>query len=154
MGDDMDFSGMDDSDSIDWSDVEAELQANKEMIKSEAKPKSSGDDDALASLFGGGGGDDKGDSVNSDEGVGVDFLMNIPLTLRVEVGATKMLIKDLLKLDMGSILELTKDVGSPMDILINDKKVAKGEIVVQHEKFALKITDILDKKGRMAKLKG
>ena len=55
---------------------------------------------------------------------------------------------------MGSILELTKDVGSPMDILINDKKVAKGEIVVQHEKFALKITDILDKKGRMAKLKG
>ena len=141
MGDDMDFSGMDDGDSIDWSDVESELQANKEMIKSEAAD-------------GGGGGDDDGGSVSSDDGVGVEFLMQIPLTLRVEVGATRMLIKDLLKLDMGSILELTKNVGDSMDILINEKKVAKGQIVVQHEKFALKITDILDPKGRLESLKG
>ena len=140
---DLDFSNMEESDDIDWSDVEAELQQNREMIKSEATAEPHAD---FPSDFGGGG-------EGVSDSVGVDFLMDIPLTLRVEVGKTKMLIKDLLRLDLGAIVELTKDVGEPMDILINDKKVAKGEIVIQHEKFALKITDIMEQSKRLASLR-
>ncbi|MDT8445537.1 MAG: flagellar motor switch protein FliN [bacterium] len=143
----LDFSNMEESDEIDWSDVEAELQQNREMIKSEA---SGGGDDfggLPAELHG-------GEEVHEEGEVSVDFLMDIPLTLRVEVGKTRMLIKDLLKLDLGSIVELAKNVGEPMDILINEKRVAQGEIVIQHEKFALKITDIMNKEQRLASLKG
>lgn len=144
---DLDFSNMEESDDIDWSDVEAELQQNREMIKSEASAEPHAD---FPTDFGGEGG---GEGVSGSDDVGVDFLMDIPLTLRVEVGKTKMLIKDLLKLDLGAIVELTKDVGEPMDILINDKKVAKGEIVIQHEKFALKITEIMEQSKRLASLR-
>jgi len=142
---DLDFSNMEESDDIDWSDVEAELQQNREMIKSEASAPPEADA-GLPADFG-------GEAVDAPDDVGIEFLMHIPLVLRVEVGKTRMLIKDLLTLDVDSIIELTKDVGEPMDILINEKKVAKGQIVIQHEKFALKVTEILDHSQRVAKLK-
>jgi len=142
---DLDFSNMEESDEIDWSDVESELQQNREMIMAEATPGAP-DDDFSA--------DAGGSEVTSPDDVGIDFLMDIPLVLRVEAGSTRMLIKDLLKMDIGSIIELSKDVGEAMDILINEKKVAKGKIVIQHEKFALKVTEIIDHSQRVAKLKG
>lgn len=146
---DLDFSNMEESDDIDWSDVEAELQQNREMIKSEASD--GGGDGGPAEFPADIGG---GEEVQEAGDVSVEFLMDIPLTLRVEVGKTRMLIKDLLLLDLGSIVELTKDVGETMDILINEKKVARGEIVIQHEKFALKITDIMDENERLQSLRG
>jgi len=142
---DLDFSNMEESDEIDWSDVESELQQNREMIMSEATPAPA--DAGLPADFGGA-------EVSSPEDVGIDFLMDIPLVLRVEAGSTRMLIKDLLEMDIGSIIELSKDVGEAMDILINEKKVATGQIVIQHEKFALKISEIIDHSDRVAKLKG
>ena len=146
---DMDFSNMDGMDDIDWSDVEAELQQNRDMIQAAAGKKTGG-----AEAFGelkveesGGGGEIAGASE-----VGVDFLLQIPLQLRVEVGTATMLIKDILAINSNSIFELKKFVGEPMDIMINEKQVAKGEIIVQNEKFGIKIVEILDRKARMKSL--
>ena len=145
----MDFSNMDGMDDIDWSDVEAELQQNRDMIQAAAGKKSGGD--AFGDLNveeASGGGELAGPSE-----VGVDFLMQIPLQLRVEVGKATMLIKDILAINTNSIFELKKFVGEPMDIMINEKPVAKGEIIVQNEKFGIKIVEILDRKARMNSLK-
>ncbi len=145
MGDgDMDFSGLDGMDDIDWSDVAADLEKNKEMIKSAA---SGGD---LNEASGGGG---ESSAVAGSTEVGLDFLMDIPLQLQVEVGGTLMMVKDLLAMDIDSVFELGKQVGDPMDIKINDKLVARGEIIIQNEKFGIKILEILDKQKRLSSLK-
>ncbi len=145
MAEELDLSSLDGMDDIDWSDVEGELQKNKEMLIDEAEANSSVDMDDLA-------GDDDADQNESLGEVETDFLMDIPLRLTVEVGRTRLLIKNLLALEIGSIVELKKRIGSPMNVLINDKLVAKGEIVVQNEKFGLKLTEIIEESKRILKL--
>lgn len=73
----------------------------------------------------------------------MDLIMDIPLTVTVELGRTSMLIDDLLKLTPGSIVELNKLAGEPMEILINKRLVARGEVVVVNEKFGVRLTDII-----------
>ena len=79
--------------------------------------------------------------------------MDIPLHLTVEVGRSTLLVRDILALEIGSIVELKKRIGSPIHVLINDKLVAKGEIVVQNEKFGLKVTEIIEESERLEKLR-
>ncbi len=138
----LDFSSLDGMDDIDWSDVEGELQQNREMLIKEAEGK---DEPSAAAPV-------ESEAVIESGEIGVDFLMNVPLELTVEVGRTTFLIQDLLDLDIGSILELKKKIGSAMNVLINDKLVAKGEIVVQNEKFAIKLTEIIEESERLIKL--
>jgi len=145
MADELDLSSLDGMDDIDWSDVEGELQKNREMVIEEAEANKSPDSDDLM-------GDDEAVEEDSLGEVETDFLMDIPLRLTVEVGRTKLLIKNLLALEIGSIVELKKRIGSPMNVLINDKLVAKGEIVVQNEKFGLKLTEIIEESKRLLKL--
>ncbi len=145
MADELDLSSLDGMDDIDWSDVEGELQKNREMVIEEAEANKSPDSDELA-------GDDEAVEEDSLGEVETEFLMDIPLRLTVEVGRTKLLIKNLLALEIGSIVELKKRIGSPMNVLINDKLVAKGEIVVQNEKFGLKLTEIIEESKRLLKL--
>jgi len=141
----LDLSSLDGMDDIDWSDVEGELQKNREMLLEEAEEnKAANADEAI---------DAEGSMEDTTLGeVATDFLMDIPLRLTVEVGRTRLLIRNLLALEIGSIVELKKRIGSPMNVLINDKLVAKGEIVVQNEKFGLKITEIIEESQRLIKL--
>ncbi len=90
-----------------------------------------------------------------DEGVmrDLDFLLDIPLQITVELGRTRMLIKDLLQLSQGSVLELEKLAGEPMEILISGKLVARGEVVVVNEKFGVRLTDIISPAERIRQLK-
>ena len=154
MSDDLDFTGLDGSDDIDWSDVEAELQQNREMLRAELDESKAAEapsvDDAFAMAAPAAAAAPA--PMLPDEGE-LGFLMEVPLLLTVEVGKTRMKIKDLLNLELGSIIELRKKIGAPMNVLINDKLVAKGEIVIQNEKFGLKISHILDDAERMRKLK-
>lgn len=83
----------------------------------------------------------------------IDFLLDIPLEVTVELGRTRMLIKDLLLLGQGSVVELDKLAGEPMEILINSKLVARGEVVVVNEKFGIRLTDILSPSERLKQLK-
>nr|WP_249292098.1 flagellar motor switch phosphatase FliY [Metabacillus flavus] len=83
----------------------------------------------------------------------LDLLMDIPLQVTVELGRTKRSIKEILELSSGSIIELDKLAGEPVDILINRKIVAKGEVVVIDENFGVRVTDIISQQDRLNKLK-
>jgi len=83
----------------------------------------------------------------------MDFLLDIPLEISVELGRTRMLIKDLLQLGQGSVVELDKLAGEPMEILVNGKLVARGEVVVVNEKFGVRLTDIISPTERIRQLK-
>jgi len=83
----------------------------------------------------------------------IDFLLDIPLVVSVEIGRTRMLIKDLLQLGQGSVIEFDKLVGEPMEVLVNEKLVARGEVVVVNEKFGVRLTDISSPAERLKHLK-
>jgi flagellar motor switch protein FliN len=83
----------------------------------------------------------------------VDFILDIPLEVTVELGRTKMLINDLLQLSQGSVVELTKFAGQTLDLLANSKLVARGEVVVVKDHYALRITEIVSPIERIEKLK-
>jgi len=85
-------------------------------------------------------------------GRSLDFILDIPLEVTVELGRTKMLINDLLQLGQGSVIELDKLAGEPLEILINNKLVARGEVVVINEKFGVRLTDIVSPMERVQSL--
>jgi flagellar motor switch protein FliN len=82
----------------------------------------------------------------------LDLILDIPLTVTVELGRSKMLINDLLQLGQGSVIELTKLVGEPLEVLVNDKLVARGEVVVVNDKFGVRLTDIVSPMERVQSL--
>lgn len=82
----------------------------------------------------------------------LDMILDIPLIVTVELGRTKMMINDLLQLGQGSVIELSKLVGEPLEILVNEKLVARGEVVVVNEKFGVRLTDIVSPMERVESL--
>ena len=88
----------------------------------------------------------------SGEPASLDLILDIPLAVTVELGRSKMLINDLLQLGQGSVIELTKLVGDPLEVLVNDKLVARGEVVVVDEKFGVRLTDIVTPMERVKSL--
>lgn len=79
----------------------------------------------------------------------LDFLLDVTLQVTVEVGRARMTIQDLLQLGQGSVMELEKLAGEPLDIFINGKQVARGEAVIVNEKFGVRLTDIISPEDRM-----
>lgn len=75
------------------------------------------------------------------------MILDVPLKVSVELGRTKMLVNDLLQLGQGSVIELDKIAGEPMEIMVNDKLVALGEVVVVNEKFGVRLTDVISQFG-------
>ena len=109
-------------------------------------------DDALNAASDEGGGDSVSTGVEDNRLSKTDFsklkmILDVPLKVSVELGRTKMLINDLLQLGQGSVIELDKIAGEPMEILINDKLVAMGEVVVVNEKFGVRLTDVVSQFG-------
>jgi flagellar motor switch protein FliN/FliY len=82
----------------------------------------------------------------------LDFILDIPLQVTVELGRTKMLVKDILQLNQGAVVELTKLAGEPLDIFVNSKLVARGEAVVVNEKFGVRLVDIVSPNERVEKV--
>lgn len=93
------------------------------------------------------------DALNKLKVQNLDFILDIPLKVTVELGRTQVVIKDLLQLGQGSVLELDKLAGEPLEILVNGKLVAKGEVVVVNEKFGIRLTDIISPVERIETLK-
>ena len=91
-------------------------------------------------------------SVEGGESKSLDLILDIPLTVAVELGRSKMLINDLLQLGQGSVIELTKLVGEPLEVLVNEKLIARGEVVVVNEKFGVRLTDIVSPMERVQSL--
>ena len=82
----------------------------------------------------------------------IDFILDIPVQLTVELGRTKIAIRNLLQLAQGSVVELDGMAGEPMDVLVNGCLIAQGEVVVVNDKFGIRLTDIITPSERIRKL--
>ena len=82
----------------------------------------------------------------------IDFILDIPMQVTVQVGSAKMVIRELLQLGQGSVIELEKLAGEPMEVLVNNKLVARGEVVVVNEKFGVRLTDVISAAERVQQL--
>ena len=89
-----------------------------------------------------------GTTVHND----LDMIMDIPVQLTVELGRTKMPIKNLLQLAQGSVVELTGQAGEPLDVMINGFLIAQGEVVVVNEKIGIRLTDVITPSERLRRL--
>ncbi|MCU7892315.1 MAG: flagellar motor switch protein FliN [Candidatus Thiodiazotropha sp. (ex Ustalcina ferruginea)] len=90
------------------------------------------------------------ESVN--DAVNMDSILDVPVTISMEIGRTKINIRNLLQLNQGSVVELDRLAGEPMDVLVNGTLIAQGEVVVVNEKFGLRLTDIISPSERVKRL--
>lgn len=89
----------------------------------------------------------------SDESTNLDVILDIPVTISMEIGRTKISIRNLLQLNQGSVVELDRFAGEPMDVLVNGTLIAHGEVVVVNDKFGIRLTDVISAAERVRKLK-
>ena len=137
---------------ISWEDAMEDLEKQKQMIQASqkaaqasrvtAKPQAEREEAETHLL-------------NPDEGLrslNLRFLLDIPLQVTVELGRKRLVVHDLLQLNQGSIIELTKQIGEPFEVLVNQKLIARGEVVVINDKFGVRITDIISPTERVQQL--
>lgn len=84
--------------------------------------------------------------------VNLDVILEVPVTLSMEVGRTRIPIRNLLQLNQGSVVELDRLAGEPLDVLVNGTLIAHGEVVVVNEKFGIRLTDVISAHERVRKL--
>lgn len=94
---------------------------------------------------------DEGDKEKSTENI--DVILDIPVTLSLEVGTTVIAIRNLLQLNQGSVIELDRLAGEPLDVKVNNTLIAHGEVVVVNEKYGIRLTDVMSPSERIKKLK-
>ena len=120
----------------DWGDALAEQASSKSDTVS--KPK-------LDSL-------EEEDGGRTIEDASLDVILDIPVNISLEVGSTKISIRNLLKLNQGSVVELDRLAGEPLDVLVNSTLIAHAEVVVVNEKYGIRLTDIISASERIQKL--
>ena len=89
----------------------------------------------------------------SSENPDLEVVLDIPVTISMEVGSTQITIRNLLQLNQGSVIELDRLAGEPLDVLVNGTLIAHGEVVVINEKFGIRVTDVISPSERIKKLK-
>jgi len=92
------------------------------------------------------------DALPGDEEFNLDVILDVPVTIAMEIGQTKISIRNLLQLNQGSVIELDRLAGEPLDVLINGTLIAHGEVVVVNEKFGIRLTDVISPVERVKKL--
>jgi flagellar motor switch protein FliN/FliY len=149
MADKMDFESFENLDNLDWTALEKDIKDQKQ-----GDPAGGGGDAAPEAPAGGAAmaADSNAARVatGSKSAIDINYLLDVNLQVTVEVGRRLYYISHLLGWGRGSIIELDRLVGEPLHVLVNNKPVAKGEVVVVNDKFALKITSILDPNDRLA----
>jgi flagellar motor switch protein FliN/FliY len=131
----------------DWAAAMAE-QAEAEAS---ANPASPAGEDVKPAVFGDLNADISG--LSPEAAKNLDLVMDIPIQLTVELGRTRMPIRNLLQLAQGSVVELNELAGEPLDVFVNGCLVAQGEVVVVNEKFGIRLTDIITPSERIKKLR-
>jgi flagellar motor switch protein FliN/FliY len=131
-------SGKDEND-LQWEDVKNELE-----LSQHGKPSVEVKGVAFEEV-------EKSETAKQPLDIG--FILDIPLFLTVELGRNRMLISELLQLGQGSVIELTKLAGEPMDVYVNQRLIARGEVVVVNEKFGIRLTDIISPAERINNLR-
>lgn len=93
------------------------------------------------------------DSDEARQEINLDVILDVPVTISMEIGRTRINIRNLLQLTQGSVVELDRLAGEPMDVLVNGTLIAHGEVVVVNDKFGIRLTDVLSPAERIRKLK-
>ncbi|MEX0830063.1 MAG: flagellar motor switch protein FliN [Nitrospirales bacterium] len=141
----------DDDDSVDMDTFDAEKEM-MEALAQEAAGKSAGSvQTSVQPSVQTSASPPTANSVGSQDS-NLDRILDIPLVLSAQLGNTRMLIKDLLQLGPGSIVELDKLAGEPLEVLVNERLVARGEVVMVNEKFGIRLTDVISPTERVKKL--
>lgn len=96
---------------------------------------------------------DEGAPISKDQVRKMEVILDIPVTLSMEVGRTQISIRNLLQLNQGSVVELDRLAGEPLDVLVNGTLIAHGEVVVVNEKFGIRLTDVMSAAERIKKLR-
>lgn len=130
---------------ISWDEAMEDLERQKQMIKenertNEPLPQQEKPLPPPATREGGG------------PPPNLKFILDIPLQVTVELGRKRLLIHDLLQLSQGSVIELTKQLGEPFEVMVNQKLIARGEVVVINDRFGVRITDIISPLERVHRL--
>lgn len=94
-----------------------------------------------------------GTSDKNENPINLEVLMDVPVTISMEIGRTSLNIRSLLQLNQGSIVELDRLAGEPLDVLVNGTLIARGEVVVVNEKFGIRLTDVISPSERLRKLR-
>jgi flagellar motor switch protein FliN len=144
MADNLDFESFDNLDDLDWSALEKDIKegtAPEGAAPGGGAPAAARGDSNAAKL-----------AASEPGKIDINYLLDVNLQVTVEVGRRQVYISQLLGWGSGSIVELDKLVGEPLNLLVNNKPVAKGEVVVVNDKFAVKIISILDPHDRLAHL--
>lgn len=97
--------------------------------------------------------EDTSQKLSSEEMSRLDSILDIPVTISMEVGRSKINIRNLLQLNQGSVVELERVAGEPLDVLVNGTLIAHGEVVVVNDKFGIRLTDVISQTERIKKLK-
>ncbi|EAR20658.1 flagellar motor switch protein FliN [Nitrococcus mobilis] len=92
-------------------------------------------------------------NAGTDEDVNLDVILDVPVTLSMELGRTQIDIRNLLQLNQGSVVELDRLAGEPLDVMVNGTLVAHGEVVVVNERFGIRLTDVVSQGERVRKLR-
>ncbi|MCW8107630.1 flagellar motor switch protein FliN [Alteromonas ponticola] len=131
----------------DWAAAMAE-QAESEADQ-EGEPQGEGDDVQVAEL------DELKDDapITQEEKKKLDTILDIPVTISMEVGRSQISIRNLLQLNQGSVVELDRVAGEPLDVLVNGTLIAHGEVVVVNDKFGIRLTDVISQIERIKKLR-
>jgi flagellar motor switch protein FliN/FliY len=120
--------------------ADAWAAALEEQVKSEAQP-------AMLEEF------DSDAPITAEERRKLDTILDIPVTISMEVGRSQINIRNLLQLNQGSVVELDRVAGEPLDVLVNGTLIAHGEVVVVNDKFGIRLTDVISQTERIKKLK-
>ena len=119
--------------------VDREANANREPYDSPKFPELNGQDYTASS------------ATDGDE-LKLDVILDVPVTISMEIGRAKINIRNLLQLNQGSVVELDRLAGEPMDVLVNGTLIAHGEVVVVNDKFGIRLTDVISPSERVRKL--
>lgn len=128
-----------------WADAFAEQAAAEDGAISEIEKSASGYESTQLTEL-------EADDKKSDESVDLEMVLDIPVTISMEIGRTQISIRNLLKLNQGSVVELDRLAGEPLDVLVNGTLIAHGEVVVVNEKFGIRLTDVITAMERIKKL--
>ena len=135
-----------DNEMDDWEAAMAEQAASEEGDGEEAKNKEDGVRTAELEEL-------NAEDFNDDDKRKLDAILDIPVTISMEVGRSQISIRNLLQLNQGSVVELERVAGEPLDVLVNGTLIAHGEVVVVNDKFGIRLTDVISQSERIRKLR-
>lgn len=141
----------------DWAAALAEQETSEELApesaKSKGKEKAPKDGDHVQMAQFESISAEPTEASGTGEDINLDVILDIPVTIAMEIGRTKLPIRNLLQLNQGSVVELDRLAGEPLDVLVNGTLIAHGEVVVVNEKFGIRLTDVISPAERVKKLK-